>query len=68
MPVWLCTVLFCKHKFKKRVKLNKNHYRGGEDDKEAEVQGCEKSEILRGLSLNVRGVLAEGDKACERRN
>ena len=68
MPIWLCTVLFVNISLKKCVKLNENHYRRGKNNEESEVQGCEKSEILRGLSLDMGGVLAEGYKTCERGN
>ena len=43
------------------------HYRS-EDHQKSEVESREKTDIAEGLALDVRGILAEGDEACERGN
>ena len=48
--------------------LQEYHCGYRKDNKEAKVQRCKQSDILQRLALDMRGVLAEGDKARQRGN
>ena len=51
-----------------RYILHKYHHSYSEHDKEAKIQGGKQADILCGLALDVRCVLAEGYKTCKGRD
>ena len=46
--------------------LHEQENHGGQDDQKSKVQGGKQPEIFQCFALNVRGILTEGDQACQR--